>query len=147
MEKFKIDNFSKESVGVPFPKFESLGSQECSDIRFQLCSRLSLPTDCTDVELAFLVDSLQTNLSGASVEKGSFDLESVLVSIGVTVCNDVYVNWHHFKAIDEMNVHDLSKHFFDVWYPCSDDIDIFDSSLSWILSIDHEGAIRVAAHF
>ena len=40
----------------------------------------------------------------------------------------------------------VSKYFSDIWYPSTDDIDVFDSSVSWILSVNHEGEIR-SMHF
>ena len=142
VEKFKLDNFTKDNEGVAFPDFETFSSQECRDIRYKLCLRLSLSPESKGVDLALSIDRLQTCLNDVRTDDASFDLESVLRSIGVTVCNDVFVNWRHFEEIDKMNVQDLSKHFSEIWYPCSDDIDIFDSSLSWVLSINHEGEVR-----
>ncbi len=35
----------------------------------------------------------------------------------------------------------MSRWFDDIWYPASDDIDLFDSTLDWILSVSHSGLI------
>lgn len=42
-----------------------------------------------------------------------------------------------------MRFKDLTEHFDYIWYPGPDDIEIFDDSLSWILSVDHGGYLRV----
>ena len=53
----------------------------------------------------------------------------------------VYLNWYSFTDIDILNIIFLDKYFFDIWYPISDDIDIFDESLNWFLSIRHDGNV------
>lgn len=40
-----------------------------------------------------------------------------------------------------MSINELDKYFYDIWFPIADDIDLFDKSLSWILSIRHDGCI------
>ncbi len=56
---------------------------------------------------------------------------------------EVYINWDDFTTIVRMRFKDLTEHFHYVWYPGPDDIEIFDDSLSWILSVDHGGYLRV----
>jgi hypothetical protein len=65
----------------------------------------------------------------------SFDLASELASEGVDPSRKILVNWHRFDKIDEMNLLDFSRNLEDIWYPRADDIEIFDSSFSWIASI------------
>ena len=36
-----------------------------------------------------------------------------------------------------------NKYFDDIWYPDSDDIDIFDQTLSWILTVLHNGDVKI----
>ena len=57
----------------------------------------------------------------------------------------IYINWYRFNAIDEMRFSDFVTYFDDVWYPAADDIDVFDSSCLWFLSISHNGVVRQLA--
>ena len=54
----------------------------------------------------------------------------------------VYINWRHFESLDEMAFVALAKYFDDIWYAGADDIDIFDDTLSWVLSVRHDGEVR-----
>ncbi len=146
MEKFKLYNFIKDNDGIVFPQIDSLNPHECIELRLKLCSRLNLKTDGRGCELALTIDRLQTCLKEVRADDPNFDLEKVLRSVGVTSGNDVFVNWKNFEIIDKINIRDLSKYFSDIWYPSTDDIDVFDSSVSWILSVNHEGEIR-SMHF
>ena len=40
---------------------------------------------------------------------------------------------------------DLNKHFYDVWYPSSDDIELFDDTLDWIIFVRHYGGVQLLA--
>ncbi len=41
-----------------------------------------------------------------------------------------------------MKAEDLISTFSDIWYPSSDDLDIIDGTMQWIVSIDHNGTVR-----
>ncbi len=146
VEKFKLYNFIKDNDGIAFPQIDSLSPQECIELRLKLCSRFNLKTDRRGYELALTIDRLQTCLKEVRADDPNFDLEKVLRSISVTSGNDVFVNWKNFEIIDRIKIRDLSKFFSDIWYPSTDDIDVFDSSVSWVLSVNHEGEIR-SMHF
>ena len=49
-----------------------------------------------------------------------------------------------FDDADEMHFGDLDKYFYDIWYPVTDDIDIFDDTFKWLLLIVHNGCLRMA---
>lgn len=53
----------------------------------------------------------------------------------------IYVNWDNFKTIDMFGFTDFDKYFDDIWYPVADDIELFDDSLDWFISIEHDGFI------
>lgn len=42
-----------------------------------------------------------------------------------------------------MSFVDLANFFDYIWFPSSDDVDIFDASFDWILSIDHAGFVKL----
>lgn len=53
------------------------------------------------------------------------------------------VNWYRLDEIDEMNMSDFSRYFDDLWYPAADHIDVFDHTISWIVSIDYSGTLSL----
>jgi len=61
--------------------------------------------------------------------------------IGLPIPHEVYINDHKFEHLDVMLFSNFSKYFTDIWYPSADDIEIFDSSLNYIVAIRHYGAL------
>ena len=70
-----------------------------------------------------------------------FKLINTLKCLKIKYLDSLYLNWYKFDNIDAIALKDLDKYFYDIWYPGSDDIDIFDSNLTWIVSIRHDGYI------
>lgn len=56
-----------------------------------------------------------------------------------------YVNFYRFDHICEFPTTQLATYFDDIWYPASDDIEIFDDSLAWMIAVDHGGYISAGA--
>jgi hypothetical protein len=57
----------------------------------------------------------------------------------------VYVSWDALRGqVDDIAFADLARYFAWIWYPASDDIQIFDESFSWLLVIGHEGDVSLA---
>lgn len=55
----------------------------------------------------------------------------------------MFINWDRYEEIDEMGLDDLNRYFSDIWYPGSDEVDVFDSSFGWFLSVSPEGYVKV----
>ena len=79
----------------------------------------------------------------ANAKAEGFDLAALVHSLELEAQEEVFINWDDFTTIDRMRFKDLTEHFDYIWYPGPDDIEIFDDSLSWILSVDHGGYVRV----
>ena len=73
----------------------------------------------------------------------SFELLATLRKLNVLPQERAYLNFYRFDNIDEMSIFDVSADFRFIWYPQSDDIDIFDSTLTWILSVSHDGELSL----
>ena len=144
MEDFKIAHFLKENRGVPFPPFESLSASENEGIRVRICEAFGFPPSLAGLALTTRLAQLQSHVEGFDAGHEDFDLEEFTQSVGISVQGKVFVNWYHFDKIDKLAFKDVATFLNDIWYPSSDDIDIFDSSFSWIVSITHHGEIRVA---
>ena len=50
----------------------------------------------------------------------------------------VFINFYEFDAIDVISLKELSRALNDIWLPGAEDIDVFDSKLSWVVQVNHE---------
>jgi hypothetical protein len=134
MEDFKISNFEKE-YGAEFPDYKTVSGTECKNIVEKISARYNL--NKTDIlsELA----SKQTFYPKINASQG-FVLSKTLIGFGIELPKLVFINWTDFSSFDALSLTDLDKYFYDFWYPASDDIELFDESFNWILSIRHDGA-------
>lgn len=123
MEKFKISIFEEEHNDV-FPSYSTLSEDECKNLRLEIIKKYS-------IEQENMVDELFSKQDYYADEDASedFDLISTLNKLGIIPAENVYIDWYDFERIDVMAIKDLSKFFYDVWYPAADDINIFDKEL------------------
>lgn len=140
MEKFKIENFEKDSERV-FPKFRSLDTQEIDCIVNRLRTTLAINLK-ENLKLTVEIDRRQSILNQFNMHSVDITFSDILIKLNIHSSELVYINWYRYDNIDEMNLKDLVMHFNDIWYPCSDDIDIFDETCKWIVSINHEGYVK-----
>jgi len=142
MEGFKIEHFNKDNPSIKFPKFSALSPKKADKIYQKLSVKLGkdiLPQKII-VKKIFQLGVL---IEGINADEDDFVLKKVFDSIGIIPLENVYINWYHFDDIDEIRFSDLDRYFDHIWYPGPDDIDIFDQSFSWILSISHDGSINI----
>jgi hypothetical protein len=142
MDTFKIDNFCRANPGAEFPQFTHLTSAECTQLRATIAEHIGLDQQTDSL---VLVESLWAAAEFVPVidADNGFDLRRLISSRGLKSGTDVLVNWHRFDNIDRFALSDLSKCFSDIWYPSSDDIEIFDASLDWFVFIRHDGRVKV----
>ena len=141
MEEFKIEHFEKENPDTKFPWFEVLNDQELIELRNSLFSRLSIESSSDDKILVQRINDAGVFVENVNASRMGFSLLGLLKSEDIESNDVVYVNWYRFDDVDRFKLNDLSQYFDDIWYPSSDDIDIFDSSLSWVISVSHSGEI------
>ena len=135
MEEFKIEMFEEE-YKKNFPTHESLTRPECQDLVNRLSTKYDLSSSNLEADLA----SKQSFYSECDA-MDNFALIDTLQNLGIEPMPIAFVNWYRFERIDSFNIIDLDKYFYDIWFPSADDIDLFDESLSWILSIRHDGCV------
>ena len=138
MEHSKIVNFKRNYPDKEFPSFRSLDESEVRRIRQCLAAQLGLST-IDPLTLVTEVDRRQEQLKGYDAERGNLCLSSILSHLNITPQKHVYLNWYRYDKVDEMAFADIDAYFDDIWYPGPDDLDIFDSSCNWILTITHDG--------
>ncbi len=140
MDLIKIENFQKDNPTGRFPSYRSFDDEEGEIIRSRLIKRLNLPSN---VDLVDYIANSATILEGVDAESTNFNLMDLIQSLRLKSSNEVFINWYHFDDIDQINFKDLSDCFDYVWYPSLDDIDIFDDTLTWFISISHHSTVSV----
>jgi hypothetical protein len=142
MDEFKIDNLKRSKPGQNFPWFRSLEPQETQKIRQAIRAKSGIETQ-DSLALVTELFGMSTAVEGLNADDEGFDLAAAVSHVRIQPGRHVYVNWYRFDRIDCMSFEDLARYFEDVWYPSSDDIDIFDDTLCWIIFIEHFGAVRL----
>ena len=143
MDKFKIAHFERDNPGRLFPEFRSLSPTEVQAIQRKLLGRFGIDSSESVASFLNLIASNEQFVAGVNAEHSDFCLRSVLLAEGIQPESKLFVNWDRYNSIDEFQTADLSTYFDYVWYPGSDDIDIFDNTMSWILSVRHDGAVSL----
>jgi len=136
MEDFKI-NFFKNEHKREFPCYTHLSKKECSIITERLLEKYNLPDINALLERIYANEGFLFFIETES----EFQFIEVLKNLSIEPLENVYINWYKFDNIDIIKLLDLNNYFFDIWFPISDDIDIFDESLSWIISVRHDGNV------
>ena len=143
MEKFKVEHFEKAHPGEKFPWYETLSDSELLKVREVLTEKLSLDKSCDPIHLVQCVSSIGIVLENVNALNCSISLTQIFHSEGIRTNETVLVNWYQFDDIDRIRIKDFDKYFNDLWYPSADDIEIFDNTLSWMLSISHSGVVKL----
>ena len=143
MQEFKIEHFKKERPDNAFPEYHSLNIKELSDIQNILFSKLNLDNNNDLLPIVEKTRSIATLLDDINAGEDRFGLLALLSTLNIQPDEYVYINWYRYDDVDKIKIVDLDKYFDDIWYQGSDDIDIFDKSFSWILSIRHDGVLAI----
>lgn len=136
MEDFKKELFKKE-YKKGFPYYFELGKEDCVEIKKRIIDKFKFKNENFENclrENQFLLD--YTN-----AEDDNFDFLSLLNNLNLKKEEYILINWISFENIDKFSINDFYKYFKDIWFPISDDIDVFNENLDWIISIRHDGAI------
>lgn len=141
MEQFKFDNFNKEYPGIQFPEINSLSVIKQKELQIKLKELLAINKTSDLLTLVKKINISSKIIDKFNADKFSFILLDTLKYLDVKFSSTVYINWYRFDDIDEIKLSELSKYFSDIWYPGTDDINIFDASLMWILSVRHDGTL------
>ena len=144
MDSIKIRNFQHAYSNGAFPSYKELSSDECASIRRQLAETFGISTNTLPVDLVNKIQSMSRPLAEADANDTHFDLAQTLQTKQIPSPKLVFVNWNRFDRIDQMRFQDLRLHFDSIWYPSSDDIDIFDETCEWVLSVAHYGSVSLA---
>jgi hypothetical protein len=142
MEQFKIQICLAEHPGEQHPRIHSVEASVCQSILNRIAEKVGIQQPDTQ-NLIMYLHALAHAVPENALDD-NFDLAAVLSREGIIPLNTLFINWGDFSELDEMPYLDLCRWFQYVWYPSSDDIDIFDSSLSWFLHVYHSGTIAIS---
>jgi hypothetical protein len=142
MHEIKIENFHRFYPDKIFPAYRELTLDECKAIVAVISEKYCIRAN-DSLEFVLLLDQRQSFIESENADSDSFDLRRVFEKLQIKPLDEVFINWYRFDQMDSISFDDLAKYFDDIWYPSADDIDIVDSSLEWILQIDHDGYIKV----
>lgn len=140
MEAFKLVNFKHEH-NTNMPIVRSIEGSECEAV----CRSLFRNWHVNTLEEFFKKEEQKfVLLDNINAEDDDLDWNKVFNSIGIPVPNEVFINFERFNNVDVFLFKDFCKYFDDIWYPAADDIEVFDSSFNWIVSVKHYGAVHYA---
>jgi len=139
MESSKIEYFERNS-GIKFPLVIPIEAPELNTIQYKLKQIFGLCEKSELLDLLKVMRSNQIMLNRNAMEE-KFSLLELFSSQGIIPHDFVYINWYRFDVVDKMKLLDLCQYFNDIWYPGPDDIDIFDDSFQWIVSVSYNGII------
>lgn len=140
MEAFKLVNFKHEH-NTNMPIVRSIEGSECEAV----CRSLFRNWHVNTLEEFFKKEEQEfVLLDDINAEDDDLDWNKVFNRIGIPVPNEVFINFERFNNIDVFLFKDFCKYFDDIWYPAADDIEVFDTSFNWIVSVKHYGAVHYA---
>lgn len=135
MDDFKVELFESE-YNISFPFYKSIEGAKCEVLIKTISQKYNI--NVSNLEEGLM---LMQSFYEDSDALDEFKLMNTLTKLEIKPLINVFVNWCQFKNIDEFNLNDLDKYFYDIWFSGADDIDIFDENLNWILSIRHDGCV------
>ena len=141
MESFKIELFEKENPSSKFPSFSRLDTEGTARIRQRFAQKLKVEKPIDGKELLRLLSDQIEVIKTFNASVDNFKIADVFRYLDIVPNETIYINWYHYDDIDAMAYKDFSSYFEYVWFPGPDDIDVFDDTCGWILSINHEGYI------
>lgn len=144
MESFKVRNYKQENPNSVFPEIISLDQEEARLIRERLTSLLELSHAIDDLTFIRSLWKRSTILTDLNAGNDNFDFAEVVHNAMISPNDSVLINWDQMKTIDRIQFSDLCQLFEYIWYPSTDDIEVFDDTLSWMIFVSHSGEIGIA---
>jgi len=143
LDRYKIDNFIKDNPSSEFPWFETIDGDALNNIKAKAFDAIERELGLEECDFTSKFEAIKKGELSKNAGEDNFNLEEIISAFDLKVQEFVYVNWHRFDRVDKIMFLDLCKYFDYVWYPESDDIEIFDEDLSWMVSISHGGQVSL----
>jgi len=72
-----------------------------------------------------------------------FGVPEVWKRTAITAGDEVLLSFDAMQTVLQMRRVDVERWFDYIWYPTSDDLYLFDSTMSWLLYVHHDGHLYV----
>jgi hypothetical protein len=142
VQSFKTVNFLRENPGSLPPQFVPLAEGEAREVVDRLLSRAGRPEGRPEAVLGHLLQH-SIPLADVNLDQQEIDLREIFNKCGIVPGSCTYVEWGPLREIDRFQTEDLIKHFYDVWYPSANDIELFDDAFDWMVFVRHYGGVQV----
>ena len=143
MKSLKIDNYLEAFPDSVFPAFESLGDAARVAVSTAIRKNFAIANNADDLAMVMSLDALGEPCSGVYAINPSFRLSRLLLDLNIPLPQFLYVNWYRYDDIDRFRLIDLDELFEHIWYPGAEDIAVFDDSLAWVISVSHDGGVKL----
>ncbi len=140
MIDFKIEYFKADYPDRDIPIDRHLDDAEAEELLHRLNKKFELSPEGDPETLLGTIFSRSEYLMKID-NPGSFVLSKVLTEYKIST-ETIYINWSKFNDIDNISIQSFDKYFDYLWYEGADDIELFDTSLNWVVLINHEGYVN-----
>jgi hypothetical protein len=107
----------------------------------KLRNGLAIDQNLKGVALVRYIRERSQNLPEFDAESTEFRLQKCFDKIGLSPRANLFINKQHFEEFIEIETQAMDVLFDEIWFPAADDIELFDDTYSWILSVSHDGEI------
>lgn len=129
--------------GITFPSFKTVRGNDSWLHEEKIKISFNISQQARYAGIFSQIENSSEKVKEINVEGGNFELSDVFKMYGIQSNTNVFLNWGQFKEIDIISLELLSMFFYDIWYPGSDDIYVYDDSFSWIVNVTHYGAVLI----
>lgn len=119
-----------------FCDFSIIGLKESQEYLFKLALNFGL--DITGTHYNILLRLREHSTFVKIIDETTFKPIETLKEQGNEVHDKVFVNYFDFSEIYEISSQELDIYFDDLYFPYSDDVEIFDKSCSWVLFVTNK---------
>ena len=140
MDLSRIKVFKADFPEQAFPSYRSLSQAECEDILKRLYGKLSLQVTQDSVTLDTIIRDRSTQFAD-DIDENSISVSSMFRGMEIAVPSAVILKWNSWVELTEFSFSDFEKYFGYLFLPGADDLDVFDSTMSWVVSFTHSRAV------
>jgi hypothetical protein len=142
MYKERMELYKRENPNVIFPDFQEIPSEECKSLSLEI-SKKFLNEAFSGLDLLTQLFKKAVRIENVNAASECFSLIETLQKQEITFTETGYIDWYRLDRTTKMRIQDISSCFEYLYFPSADDIQIFDSSISWLMFIEHDGEVYI----
>ena len=121
---------------------ETLPPTEVKRLRVILLAKLGLPANAAPPKVLDRIMERSTPYGDVTGNAPDFDLGEVFEKAGIAPRSTLYY-WHGWDEMDTFDRAYLFASIAELWASATpDDVNVFDASLGWLLTIEHTGLVE-----